>query len=1143
MKWFYNLNISKKLLTGFLTITFISVIISVFGLLQLKKIARQSDYIYDNCLVSIQDLGLIISKFELIAGMTRDGILYANKNGGMDKVGERTAVTKEISELLSDLEGRIETPKEKEMYDDISEARKKTLSSFEKFNNLMAQKKTDEALNLFSTEFMSNIDAQRDAMQKLMKYKMDFAKDLSDSNESDASASTYLVIILTLFGAGLSVGFGLLISRNIKGSVTKVYDMIVEMKKGHLKSRTNLDSHDEIGEMARNLDAFTEQLSQFADAMHAIAGGDISIVVPMYDQQDELAPALNSISETLRELVGETKTLIDGAIAGKLSIRGNADKFKGGYREVIAGINNTLDAVISPLNLAAEYIDRIAKGHIPEKITEKYNGDFNEINLNLNTCIDAIRNVIDEVKLLSDAILNGKLTYRANADAHSGEYKKIIAGVNESIENVVRPLGIVGGYIEKIGNGEVPEKVTDEYKGDYNKIKESVNKCVDGLSGLTEASLVLAKMANNDYTTEVVGDYKGIYAQNAQSINSVIMRVRNTVRILKNIAVGNLSDNDALKKVGRRSENDELMPSMILMIDNIQRVIGDVSLLTDAALDGKLKARADIEKHNGEFQSIVKQVNHLLDALTNPMNTAAEYMNMVSKGITPEPITAEYKGDFNDLKNSINAMIKTILFINSGFARISESVKNGKLDDRGNSSMVEGDWRVIIDNINLIVDSLTNQIRFMGKNINEISKGNIPEPITEEYLGDYNVIKENLNICFASIKALIVDTNSLAQTAVDGKLTARGDVTKHAGDYRKIIEGINETLDAVLIPIQEGVAGLAKMAEGDLTVRITSSHKGDHELIKNSINAVAESLNKALNDVSEAVAATASASNQISSSTEEMAAGASEQTQQTTEIAGGIEEMTRTIFETTKNVSIAAEAANGAGTKAKEGAHVVEDTIEGMNRIAIVVKKSAETVQELGKSSDQIGEIVQVIDDIADQTNLLALNAAIEAARAGEQGRGFAVVADEVRKLAERTTKATKEIAVMIRQIQKDTGAAVSSMEEGTKEVEYGKEQANKAGTSLKEIMESSQKVVDIITQVAAASEQQSSTAEEISKSIEAISSVSQQSAAGTQQIARAAEDLNRLTLNLETLIGQFKIEMINGVNKIENKNRKKINM
>ena len=186
---------------------------------------------------------------------------------------------------------------------------------------------------------------------------------------------------------------------------------------------------------------------------------------------------------------------------------------------------------------------------------------------------------------------------------------------------------------------------------------------------------------------------------------------------------------------------------------------------------------------------------------------------------------------------------------------------------------------------------------------------------------------------------------------------------------------------------------------------------------------------------------------------------------------------------------------------------------------------SSEKIQRLGKSSSEIGEIIQVIDDIADQTNLLALNAAIEAARAGDQGRGFAVVADEVRRLAERTTKATKEIAEMIQRIQAETGEAVESIQEGSSEVEKGRALADKAGEALREIISGSDQVADLVSQVAAASEQQSTAAEQISKNIEAISQVSGESATGTQQIANAANDLSRLTTNLQDLISRFKVD------------------
>ena len=255
-----------------------------------------------------------------------------------------------------------------------------------------------------------------------------------------------------------------------------------------------------------------------------------------------------------------------------------------------------------------------------------------------------------------------------------------------------------------------------------------------------------------------------------------------------------------------------------------------------------------------------------------------------------------------------------------------------------------------------------------------------------------------------------------------------------------------------------------------------------------------------------------------------MAAGAQEQSTQAAEVASAVEEMTRTIINTTQHASLAAKISQDAGDVAYNGGEVVKDTIMGMNKIAEVVNQSAGIVKELGNSSNQIGEIIQVIEDIADQTNLLALNAAIEAARAGEQGRGFAVVADEVKKLAERTTSATKEIADMIKKIQSDTNGAVNAIEKGTDEVYKGKELAQKAGNSLNTIINSTKEVVDAITQLAAASEKQSTTSEEISRSIEGINQVTQESAIGLEQIARASEDLNRLTDNLQSIVQQFKI-------------------
>ncbi len=331
-------------------------------------------------------------------------------------------------------------------------------------------------------------------------------------------------------------------------------------------------------------------------------------------------------------------------------------------------------------------------------------------------------------------------------------------------------------------------------------------------------------------------------------------------------------------------------------------------------------------------------------------------------------------------------------------------------------------------------------------------------------------------------------------------------------------EYLSQSVETILGEMNE-------FADGNLTVRLDIEKDDDIGKLFAGFNRSVANIHRMIQQLQESIETTASAATQISSSSEELAAGVQEQSAQSSEVAAAVEEMTRTIIDNSNNATRTAQVATENGKMAQAGGETVLETTKKMREIADVVTKSAGTVEKLGVSSQQISEIISVIDDIADQTNLLALNAAIEAARAGEQGKGFAVVADEVRKLAERTTQATKQIEEMIKAIQSETREAVDSMKRGTKEVEEGMKLADKAGEALEKIVSETQKSVDMINQIAAASEEQSSTSEQISKNVEAISSVSNESAAGVSQIARSADDLNRLTENLRNLVSKFRVD------------------
>lgn len=348
-------------------------------------------------------------------------------------------------------------------------------------------------------------------------------------------------------------------------------------------------------------------------------------------------------------------------------------------------------------------------------------------------------------------------------------------------------------------------------------------------------------------------------------------------------------------------------------------------------------------------------------------------------------------------------------------------------------------------------------------------------------------------------------------------------------DYQaetKILKDLQNYLDRSTSLI---LSAIKSFADGDLTVKIEKERDGD--VIANIIDAfnlMVRSQEQIIQNITDAVQATASASAEISATAEEMAAGAQEQSSQTSEVTSSVEHVSSSIMQTTQKMNTASNESKKSKEIAEEGGVVFKELEKGIVKIADVVLESSEIVNKLGQSSEKIGEIVQVIDEIADQTNLLALNAAIEAARAGEQGRGFAVVADEVRKLAERTTKSTKEIADMIKTIQQETKNAVDSMHKGKSEVEIGKTSVVQAGKSLKEIIQSSNVVMSIVAEVTDAGNDEAEEISQIMHNISGINTVAHDAASQVEQIANATEDLTRLTVNLQNLVSKFKMSSNN---------------
>ncbi|WP_200761472.1 methyl-accepting chemotaxis protein [Poriferisphaera corsica] len=334
---------------------------------------------------------------------------------------------------------------------------------------------------------------------------------------------------------------------------------------------------------------------------------------------------------------------------------------------------------------------------------------------------------------------------------------------------------------------------------------------------------------------------------------------------------------------------------------------------------------------------------------------------------------------------------------------------------------------------------------------------------------------------------------------------------------------MGRTISKGIMRVADAVNGIAE-GEGDLTKRLEVTSKDEVGELCHRVNDFIGNIQEIIKECKRSSHEVASFASQVAASSEEISQGLEEQKHQTQQVSAGVEEMSSSVAEVATQSQSAAQNAIDSRSHAEEGKTIVSDTIESIHVIDGIVNKTGDAIGQLGNRADQIGEIIQVINDIADQTNLLALNAAIEAARAGEHGRGFAVVADEVRKLADRTTTATEQIEESINQVQSDTQQAVSRMAEGTESVKRGVELASGAGDALDQIVTRSGDVAGVIQNIASAAEQQSGAALAIGENVQQISAIADQTGQGAKQSAEAAMELSAKSKQLLSLVDRFKV-------------------
>lgn len=329
---------------------------------------------------------------------------------------------------------------------------------------------------------------------------------------------------------------------------------------------------------------------------------------------------------------------------------------------------------------------------------------------------------------------------------------------------------------------------------------------------------------------------------------------------------------------------------------------------------------------------------------------------------------------------------------------------------------------------------------------------------------------------------------------------------------------------SITLPLSEAVTVATRIASGDLTHRIDSKSTDEVGKLMQALKEMNESLSKLIHEARENSDEVSSAATELATASGQVSSSSQYQSEAASSMAAAIEEMTVSITQISEHANDAHRLAIESSTRADEGGTIIHGTISDMQKIAASVTESAQTVKELAQQSEHISGIVNVIKEVAEQTNLLALNAAIEAARAGEQGRGFAVVADEVRKLAERTSQSTIEISGMISQIQEGIQRVSGSMQDGVARVKKGVDQANRAGESVTAINHDSQRVVSTVNDINAALKEQSAATNEIAKSVERIAQMAEENNAAVEETSKTAHHLEQLAVSLQNTVGRFKV-------------------
>ncbi|MBK8387748.1 MAG: methyl-accepting chemotaxis protein [Candidatus Accumulibacter sp.] len=559
-------------------------------------------------------------------GRFHRNMLIAKNEEATNREMTRTVEAREgVTKSFEALDKFSYSDKGKATLDACKNARKTFLAASTKLEDQIKAKQWDEALKHFEGTYRPAFTDYTKVVNAFIDFQTELADKAGADAEALANSTRTLLIGLAVAAVVIVLLFAFLITRSITGPTSKLVAATNKMASGDFNFKLDIDSKDEVGQLAKGVEA---------------------------------------IQAAVQRMIHDADLLARAAIDGKLATRADASKHQGDFQKVVTGVNSTLDAVINPLNVTARYVDDIARGVIPPIITDSYNGDFNIIKNNLNNMVRMMSDLLAQTDIIIRGAADGQLDKRANADLFVGGWNQLVRGVNEAITNIVDPMNVTADYVDKVAKGIIPPVITTEYKGQYNIIKNNLNNMVKMMSDLlAQTDIIIKAAAEGQLGKRANADlFVGGWNQLVKGVNEAITNIVNPLNVTANY-VDRISKGDIPPKITDSYSGDYniIKNNLNACVEAVNALVADAAMLSTAAVAGKLETRADASRHQGDFRKVVAGVNDTLDAVVDPINEVRRIMGAMAGGDLTQTITTAYQGDFDELKNAINQTVAKLV--------------------------------------------------------------------------------------------------------------------------------------------------------------------------------------------------------------------------------------------------------------------------------------------------------------------------------------------------------------------------------------------------------------------------------------------------------------------------------------------------